>query len=293
MPYAIVTYWPAAMTFGMMFGSRQESLDEWSTDDDEEDDEYNDCDDDDDEYDDDDEDDEDDESFDLPLAAAAVESSSSYPWEPQAKQYSNMNLKDQVSMEKLQGDTMILKEVSCPHGDGDGRSNGVGLNDAGDTTDVGLNDAEKEKKMKLAKKRADKRRKQKERRLKEQTYPPPPPPPLGSLGTSAAAAAAPINYHTGKGSSSSYSYSSSSSSSSVYDPLSAAKEIDYTKESISLTKSSLIKLSADAGFNQQELKRWVGLSVCLSVCLPLLSYTIIVHLSMHACMKEMVSVHRV
>lgn len=233
-----------AMTFGMMFGSRQASLDEWSTDD-EEDDEYNDCDDDD-EYDDDD--DEDEESFDRPLTAVE----SSYPWEPQAKQYSNMNLKDQVvSKQKLQGDSMIFKEGSSSHGNSDdGPSNGVGLNDAGDTTDVGLNDAEKEKKMKTAKKRADKRRKQKERRLKEQeTHPhPPPPPPAGSIGIgggSATGTPTPINYYTGK----------VSSGSSVYDPLSAAKEIDYTKESISLTKSSLIKLSADAGFNQQELKR--------------------------------------
>jgi hypothetical protein len=231
----------------MMFGSRQASLDEWSTDD-EEDDEYNDSDDDDCEYDEDD--DEDEESYDRPHDAVEA----SYPpWEPQAKQYSNMNLKDQVvSKQKLQGDTMIFKEVSCSHGNADeGPSNGVGLNDAGDTIDVGLNDAEKEKKMKTAKKRADKRRKQKERRLKEQEThppPPPPPPPTGSIGIGGAAAAnPPINYYTGK--------TSSSSSSNVYDPLSAAKEIDYTKESISLTKSSLIKLSADAGFNQQELKR--------------------------------------
>jgi len=207
------------MTFGMMFGSAHDSLDEWSTDDEEDDGEYNDCDDDE-EYDDDE--DEDDESFDLPYHP--VESSSSFPWEPQAKQYSNMNLKDQVTLSKQKLHGGDKGDVGLHE---DGRSNGgVGLNHAGDTNEVGLTDAEKEKKLKLAKKRAEKRRKQKERRLKEHAYP-----DLGTVPISAGKAA------------------------SSYDPLSTAKEIDYTKESISLTKSSLIKLSADAGFNQQELKR--------------------------------------
>jgi phosphatidate phosphatase PAH1 len=54
-------------------------------------------------------------------------------WEPQAKTYSNMNLKDQVSRARLEGDSKL----------------------------------EEEKRLKQAKKRAEKRKKQKEKKLKE------------------------------------------------------------------------------------------------------------------------------
>mmetsp|Transcript_19660 Transcript_19660/g.42689 ORF Transcript_19660/g.42689 Transcript_19660/m.42689 type:complete len:1034 (-) Transcript_19660:54-3155(-) len=116
---------PAAMTFGMMFGSRQNSADEWSTDDD------GDCD-----YDDDEEDEEylPDEYFNEYAAITnhAHLGGDRVVWDPQVKQFSSLNQKGRV--EELP-----------------------------DTDDAGLTEAEREKKQKLAKKRADKRKKQKEK----------------------------------------------------------------------------------------------------------------------------------
>lgn len=112
----------AAMTFSMMFGSNQNSNDDYSSDEDNDGNYY-----------DDDEDDDDyaDDNYDsYPKLSNAVRDAS---WEPQAKQYSNMNLKDQVAQVKADCD----------------QSENV------------------ERKMKLAKKRADKRKKQKEKRSKE------------------------------------------------------------------------------------------------------------------------------
>jgi uncharacterized protein YaiL (DUF2058 family) len=64
-------------------------------------------------------------------------------WEPQAKQYSNMNLKDQITRERTQSKGSI---------------------EAG--KDSSQYAAEQEKKLKLAKKKAEKRKKQKEREKK-------------------------------------------------------------------------------------------------------------------------------
>ena len=68
--------------------------------------------------------------------------STSEAWEPQAKQYSNMNLKDQLAKQRKQ-----KKEQED------------------DESEVGgeLTEAEREKKSKLAKKRSEKRKKQKEK----------------------------------------------------------------------------------------------------------------------------------
>lgn len=122
----------AALTFGMMFDSHQQAMEEWSTDDDG-DGEY-------DEEDDEEEDDDDeylqDEYYeDYPQLTSDNHNPSGNndnAWEPQAKTYSNMNLKDQVSKARLEGDSKI----------------------------------EEEKKQKQAKKRADKRKKQKEKEKK-------------------------------------------------------------------------------------------------------------------------------
>lgn len=71
----------AAMTFGMMFGSRSSSVDEWSSDDndfeDEEAEVYDEI---------------VDEEFDCSQIAETIPS-----WEPQVKVYSNMNLKEEIS----------------------------------------------------------------------------------------------------------------------------------------------------------------------------------------------------
>jgi hypothetical protein len=71
----------AAMTFGMMFGSRSSSVDEWSSDDndfeDEEAEVYDEI---------------VDEEFDCSQVAETTSS-----WEPQVKVYSNMNLKEEIS----------------------------------------------------------------------------------------------------------------------------------------------------------------------------------------------------
>lgn len=175
-----------AMTFGMMFGSNQSIVEEWSTDEDGEG-EYDDDDEDDDDDCDEDEDDEEylpDEYFDeyaavgpsgfpvhmsMPphpstfagagaadprLAAAQQVKTTDAAWEPQVKQYSNMNLKDQLNSQRAQ-----IKHGELADDD----------TDPGDVGDNGeeLTEAEKERKLKLAKKRAEKRKKQKEKEKKK------------------------------------------------------------------------------------------------------------------------------
>lgn len=172
-----------AMTFGMMFGSNQNIVEEWSTDEDGEG-EYDDDDDCDDDDCDEDEDDEEylpDEYFDeyaavgpaglhvhvsIPqhpssanaadprVTAAQQAKTADGSWEPQVKQYSNMNLKDQLNSQRAQ-----IKH--CELADDD--------TDPGDVGDNGeeLTEAEKERKLKLAKKRAEKRKKQKEKEKKK------------------------------------------------------------------------------------------------------------------------------
>lgn len=129
----------AAMTFSMMFGSHQNSNDEYSSDDegngsanngpnggyydDDENDEYLD-----------DDEEEDDENYPA-LSDGPSKSSGGAVWEAPAKIHSNMNLKDQVvksRIEEEKGESVL-------------------------------------KKMKQAKKRADKRRKQREKRKEEST----------------------------------------------------------------------------------------------------------------------------
>jgi hypothetical protein len=114
-------YFLYLVSFGMMFGSKSEQ-DEWSTegDDDDEDDE----DEDDDDYDDDYEDSEDGDGL----------------WEPMAKNYIHMNLKEEASKRRI--NEMTAKETE---------------------------EMEAKRKLKNAKKRAEKRRKQKEKKLKEAT----------------------------------------------------------------------------------------------------------------------------
>jgi hypothetical protein len=169
------------MTFGMMFGSNQNIVEEWSTDDDG-DGEY----DDDDDEEDDCEDDEDeeylpDEYFDEyaavgPSAFPVHMNMPTHPnpyanvpdprvlaqpkggaesWEPQVKQYSNMNLKDQLNSQRAQ-----IKHGELVDDDD---------SDPGDALDNGeeLTEAERERKLKLAKKRAEKRKKQKEKEKKK------------------------------------------------------------------------------------------------------------------------------
>lgn len=165
------------MTFGMMFGASQNAVEEWSTDEDGDGD-YDDDDDDDDDIEEDDEDEEEylpDEYFEeyahpsshlhghaapagssihaamkgklngLPVAVTAS-------WEPQVKQYSNMNLKDQLNQERMQ----MQNEV-------DDNSDNENLGPEGGE----LTEQEKERKLKLAKKRAEKRKKQKEKDKKK------------------------------------------------------------------------------------------------------------------------------
>lgn len=164
------------MTFGMMFGASQNAVEEWSTDEDGDGD-YDDDDDDDDDEIDDEEDEEEylpDEYFEeyahpssLLHGAAPVGSSmheamkgklNSLPvavaasWEPQVKQYSNMNLKDQLNQERMQ----MQNEVD------DGSDNDNYGPEGGELTEQ-----EKERKLKLAKKRAEKRKKQKEKDKKK------------------------------------------------------------------------------------------------------------------------------
>lgn len=181
------------MTFGMMFGANQSTVDEWSTDDDGDGDyEDDDCDD----CDDDDCDEEDeyipDEYFDeYPAMASAMGGAGPLPmqmpippnmhphpashhmgsihaairgklnqpsssataasWEPQVKQYSNMNLKDQLNQQRMQ----------MQQGEPDDNS------DAGDQEQGEETEADRERKLKLAKKRAEKRKKQKEKDKKK------------------------------------------------------------------------------------------------------------------------------
>jgi hypothetical protein len=173
------------MTFGMMFGSNQNVVEEWSTDEDGDED-YDDDDDDDDCDDDDDEEYLPDEYFDeyaavanggpipmsmpMPMhgnpyaqamgaARAAAQAKSTGPaaeaWEPQVKQYSNMNLKDQLNMQRMQAQRGELAD--------DDSEQEQEIGEAGEE----LNDAERERKLKLAKKRADKRKKQKEKDKKK------------------------------------------------------------------------------------------------------------------------------
>jgi len=187
------------MTFGMMFGARPTSVDEWSTDDDEDGDIDGDYDD--------DEDDEDylieegtsDEYLNAAemIAAGGSSTGSSRPssmyritgpitsgspqlnrtsksaalpaesnsnsnsgaakksgtgtevWEPQVKQYSNMNLKDQVKKER--------QTISQP-------------DEPPPLETISTEELEREKKLKQTKKRAEKRKKQKEKnKLKEKS----------------------------------------------------------------------------------------------------------------------------
>lgn len=121
------------MTFGMMFGAHQHNADDWSTDDGEG--EYEEEDDEDEEEDDEDDDDRNEDDYDDWPSLSELNRQSN--WEPQAKQYSPMNLKDQVALER--------KEHSKE-------------------SDSTLN---QQKKLKMAKKRADKRKKQKEKKQKE------------------------------------------------------------------------------------------------------------------------------
>ena len=165
------------MTFGMMFGANQNTVEEWSTDEDGEGD-YDDDSGDDDEDDEDEEEDDDDEEEYLPdeyfeeyahpnshLGGAASAAGSIHAamkgklnipvvmgasWEPQVKQYSNMNLKDQLNQERLQ---MQLDAEDAS----DNEENETGE----------LTEQEKERKLKLAKKRAEKRKKQKEKDKKK------------------------------------------------------------------------------------------------------------------------------
>eukprot|EP01040_Poterioochromonas_malhamensis_P005833 gene5834-6273_t len=128
----------AAMTFGMMFGGHRHNGDEWSTDD-EMDREDNDEDDEDQEEEEDGDDDYDQRSEENDIWPSLVDHADQ--WEPPAKQYSNMNLKDQVC--KARKESELKSELSAM--------------------------AENERRMKLAKKRAEKRKKQKEqKKLKEQ-----------------------------------------------------------------------------------------------------------------------------
>ena len=116
----------AGISFGMMFGSRP-SAEEWSSDDeDDDDDEDEEIDDDDDESDDDEESDDDDDASDDDY------------YEAPAKNYSNMNLKEAIRLER---ESKLLNE--------------------------GETEAEAKRKLKNAKKRAEKRRKQKEKKVRE------------------------------------------------------------------------------------------------------------------------------
>jgi hypothetical protein len=142
------------MTFGMMFGNRQNSTEEWSTDEDGDGD-----------YDEDDEDeDEDDDDYlsedyyeecehQRSAATAAIEgvmeSLDTPVWEPQVKHYSNMDLKEQASKERL---FEIIDQQSEEDEDEDD-------DEEGDYQTSGS--AIEDRKMRLAKKKADKRRKQK------------------------------------------------------------------------------------------------------------------------------------
>eukprot|EP01033_Poteriospumella_lacustris_P010322 gene10322-7333_t len=113
----------AAMTFSMMFGNHQNGTDEYSTDEDADGNYYDD--------DEDEEDDEEDYMGEEDLDDEChLEASHETMWEPQAKVYSNMNLKDGVNTMPIEAEAMM-------------------------------------KKLKQAKKRAEKRKKQKERRNKE------------------------------------------------------------------------------------------------------------------------------
>jgi hypothetical protein len=92
-------------------------------------------------------------------ARAAAQAKSTGPvaeaWEPQVKQYSNMNLKDQLNMQRMQAQRGELVD--------DDSEQEADAGEAGEE----LNEAEKERKLKLAKKRAEKRKKQKEKDKKK------------------------------------------------------------------------------------------------------------------------------
>jgi hypothetical protein len=118
------------VSFGMMFGSRPGTSDEWSTED-EADPEELDDEDDDDEEDDDDCYGSDDEG---PNADGTT-------WEPPAKHYSQMNLKEEASKERQ---SKLCEE-----------------------TEKGNELLEAKRKLKNAKKRAEKRRKQREKKTRE------------------------------------------------------------------------------------------------------------------------------
>lgn len=94
-----------AMTFGMMFGPRP-AMEEWSTDDEDEDDDGD--------YDYDDEreiEELPDEAPNPSVSTSTGESNGNGQksvWEPQVKQYSNMNLKDQICRERVQSIAEVL-----------------------------------------------------------------------------------------------------------------------------------------------------------------------------------------
>mmetsp|Transcript_6289 Transcript_6289/g.10441 ORF Transcript_6289/g.10441 Transcript_6289/m.10441 type:complete len:568 (-) Transcript_6289:66-1769(-) len=174
---------PAAMTFGMMFGgSGQNTNDEWSTDDDDDDDDE----DDEDEYDDEDDEYIPDEYFNEYAAAAnqqqankstAVDTSR----DPHAKKYSNTNLKDKVSKsgkQRAESNQTAMNVVPVNHSKeatveaaGEDGNNEEGEEAIG----LELSGQDEEKRLKLAKKRAEKRKKQKEKKA------------AASIGTSEAA----------------------------------------------------------------------------------------------------------
>jgi hypothetical protein len=121
----------AGVSFGMMFGSRPGTAEEWSTEDEGDVEELDD-------EEDDNEDDDDDcygsEEEDGP-------NSNGTAWEPPAKQYSQMNLKEEASKERQ---SKLTQE-----------------------TEKGNELLEAKRKLKNAKKRVEKRRKQKEKKVRE------------------------------------------------------------------------------------------------------------------------------
>jgi hypothetical protein len=126
-----LSYNIAGVSFGMMFGSRPGTAEEWSTEDEGDVEEL------DDEEDDNEEDDDDcygSEEEDGP-------NSNGTAWEPPAKQYSQMNLKEEASKERQ---SKLTQE-----------------------TEKGNELLEAKRKLKNAKKRVEKRRKQKEKKVRE------------------------------------------------------------------------------------------------------------------------------
>ena len=123
------------VSFGMMFGSRPGTAEEWSTEDEADIEEL-----DDEEEDEEEEDEEEEEEFYDSEGEEGVYTEGT-AWEPPAKQYSQMNLKEEVSKERQ---SKVAEETE--------QDNEL---------------LEAKRKLKNAKKRAEKRRKQKEKKLRE------------------------------------------------------------------------------------------------------------------------------